>query len=263
MSVTTTVNVVAPRIRLVSEAMPTGEWKDPELSLGTLSDLRLGLYKCWNLREESPAKAAWEIVQNQIIRLLDENYEHLGAEGCGIGIEIFMVGRRPSKSKPTIVFSCGSKPSRQLAIELVDKKGILSNFPGIKMAGRKAFPRQMAYEDSLNQRPYAQGVYIGGPIEACGVSVLVTTLDGSSLRRATVGGFITIQDKIYGLTTAHAFQALKTEVVEPADYSDDTDYEFYDQGNEDMTDDEDDIVETTSRGSGAFKGSSDRLLTIR
>jgi hypothetical protein len=206
----------------------------------------LGRYKCWSLKDKSPAHLVWKAVSKAITSLLDDQFEHLDAGGSDLMIEMFMVGRRMNSCSPTILFSCESKACRHKAMELVKKKAILASHPGVLMAESSRLPRLLALgEDSeiLNLPP---GVYGNGPFKSCGMPILISGSHGGALRKATLGGIICIDEDYYGVTTAHAFVETKQEGIRE---DGDIEFAFYGLGEpDDSTDDEDNSVEMTSQG---------------
>jgi hypothetical protein len=93
--------------------------------------------------------------------------------------------------------------------------------------------------------PPAPGVYLNGPLQSCGIAVLISRDCVTPPKKATIGGIVCIGDEHYGLTTAHAFD----EVEEAESISDGGfEFAFYGLGQSaDSSDDEDDSM-MTSRG---------------
>jgi hypothetical protein len=188
-------------------AMPQSRWQQPEFSIGlphTPLDF-LGMYKCWSVKDKSPAHLAWKTISKALVGLLGDRFEHLGAGDSELMIEMFMIGRKPTSSNPTILFSCQSKLCRQKAMEMTQKKGILVNHPGILMAECARLPRLLALEDESELPSLLPGVYLNGPLRSYGTPVIIYSEHHTAPRKATIGGIVSIEDELYGVTTAHAF----------------------------------------------------------
>lgn len=227
--------------------MPQPRWENPQLSVGAPHaslDL-LGRYKCWSLKDESPANIVWKTVSKAIISLLEDQYEHLEAEGSELMVEMFMIGRKPTSSIPTILFSCESKTCRRKASVLVRKKGILTDHSGVLMAECSKPPRPLALDEQTDAPCLSPGIYLNGPLRNFGTSILIYSDEGRLPRKATIGGIITIDHELFGVTAAHAFFPSKDEEDSKTE-----DLEFAFFGDEDPYDsgDDEDLVELTSLG---------------
>lgn len=235
----------ATKVSLIAMAPPS--FPNPELSLGSRCQSLdpLGRYKCWNVRGKSPADMVWRSVSQLIRSLLEEKYEHLDARGSELLIEIYMIGKRPASASPTVVFSCENKCARQKAIELVDKQSILRNHPGVRMAQSSRLPRLLALDEDIESAHLLEGVYLNGPVNCSGLSVLVVSGDYTAPRRATIGGFICINNKYYGLTVAHAFQKRNTSPTTSMNVE--MEFSFFDHDEDSGSLDEEDH-EMTSKG---------------
>jgi len=206
----------------------------------------LGRYKCWHVRDKSPAHLVWEAVSKPIIDLLEDQHEHLNARGCHLGVDMFMIGRKEASSSPTVLFSCESKSPRQKAMEIVRKKGILTAYPGVLMAARSRVPQPLALGNEVGSPFYESAVYVNGPIRNCGPSILVSAIDDGLLRKATVGGIVCIDDEYYGLTAAHPFSETGERETSAED---ELDFAFYGQEElDDSSSTEGDFLHMTSMG---------------
>lgn len=227
--------------------MPQPRWENSRISIGAAHaslDL-LGRYKCWSLKDESPAHIVWKTLSKAIISLLEDQYEHLNAGGSDLMVEMFMIGRKPIISSPTILFSCDSKTCRQKAMALVGKKGILADHSGVLMAECSKLPRPLALDEETDAPRLPPGVYLNGPLQSFGTSVLIYSEEGKLPRKATIGGIVTIGRELFGITAAHVF--FPTKEKEDSG-SEDLEFSFF--GDEDLYDsgDDEDQVELTSQG---------------
>ncbi|KAF4632425.1 hypothetical protein G7Y89_g5690 [Cudoniella acicularis] len=256
-SSSTLVEVAQPAAKaspLSWSIMPQRRWENPQFSVGaphTSLDL-LGRYKCWSLKDKSPAHLVWKTVSKAIISLLEDRYEHLDAGGSDLMVEMFMTGRKPTTSSPTILFSCEGKTCRQTAMAMVQKKGILTDHPGVLMAECSKLPRPLALDEESDAPLLPPGIYLSGILRGFGTPVLIYTEEGKPPRKATVGGIITIDHELYGVTAAHAFFPPKEEEV-----SDNDDVEFAFFGDEQPYDsgDDEELVELTSQASMSSESS--------
>jgi len=248
MSTTIATSIVTAPQKASWLTMAPIRWPEPELSIGrpcnSLSGFR-NKYQYWNLRELSPADLMWKDLHTTIFKLLREHLEHLGARGSLIHFEIFMVGKQPAKASPTIVFCSENKLFREKAMNLVVKKILLEQYPGVLVAQSSKMPRPLAAGDSNPLANLPEGVYAEGPLETCGISIYIVA-EEIAPRRATIGGFVSILGDYYGLTTAHAFAG--SESTSP-DGDSDVDFGFGELGEpDDSSDDEDYLIELTSKG---------------
>ncbi|KAH8586937.1 hypothetical protein B0O99DRAFT_41432 [Bisporella sp. PMI_857] len=247
-SSSTLLVVAQPAAKVPWQVMPQCRWEEPQLSVGVprASLDILGRYKCWSLKDKSPAHLVWKTASKAINSLLEDRFEHLGAGGSDLMVEMFMIGRKPASSSPTILFSCESKTCRQNAMGLVQKKGILADHPGVLMAECSRLPKPLALDKEPDLPLLPPGVYLNGPLRSFGTSVLIYTEEGKLPRKSTIGGFITIGHELFGVTAAHVFFPAMEE-----DSSDDKDLEFAFFGDEpyDSQDDEEELVELTSQAS--------------
>jgi hypothetical protein len=228
--------------------MPSFQWPQPELSIGERhgSMDKFGIYKCWAIKDKSPAQLVWKSVSKAIVALLEDQFEHLDAKDKDLMVEMFMIGRKQATCNPTILFSCESKISRQRAMELVQKKRILAAHPGVLIAECARLPRLLA-ADKSSSLDLSPGVYASGDLHHCGISVLIIESEGGSPRKATIGGIVCIGDDSYGLTANHPFSKAPANdrTKEP-----DTEFAFYGLGDpeDDSSDDEVLSAEMTSQG---------------
>lgn len=244
--------------------MPPTCWPDPGISIGLRCQSLdpLGRYKCWNLREKSPAHHVWKIVSKEITALLDDQFEHLDTRGSEFMVEMFMIGKKPAKASPTILFSCESKSARQRAMELVQKKSLLGDHPGVRMAHCSRLPRPLALIDKLESLHLLEGIYAHEPLGVCTLSILVIDKDYALPRRATIGGFFSINNAYYGLTTAHAFREIEQKAPEQKVAVDiDLEFSFYDETIDDSSDEDDDL-EMTSKGSVSSLSSRSGIVSV-
>jgi hypothetical protein len=208
----------------------------------------LGRYKCWHVRDKSPAHLVWEAVSKTIIELLEDQHEHLSAGDSSLGVGIFMIGRKPTSANPTVLFSCENKPPRQKAMEIVQKRGILAPYPGVLTAESSRVPQLLARGNDADAPSYEPTIYRNGPLVSCGTGFVVRAIDGGSWRKAAIGGTVCIENEYYGLTTAHPFLETGNQ-SRNKNARDDPDFAFYELDEPDGgSSNEEDSVEMTSMG---------------
>lgn len=270
----TTSNISENSQKLSWLAMPSCRWTDPALSIGqrceSLDPLRR--HKYWTVLDKSPAHAVWKMVSKPIHILIQDQYEHLETNGCGIMIDMFMIGKKPTNASPIILFRCETKSSREKAMNLVERKAILAKYPGVRLAQCSKFPKLLALgneqnwpdcksisddeESPNNKEPrneealstLAEGVYVDGPMTSCGLPVIIVRAENTPPRKATIGGFVNVGGIYYGLTTAHAFLPTEELQVEEQDYE----FAFYGSDDSGSSDEDSDLPEMTSRGTRIF-----------
>ncbi|KAL2062786.1 hypothetical protein VTL71DRAFT_5858 [Oculimacula yallundae] len=252
--------LVEPQPTLSIAITPSSKWLQPELSVGDpcASMGFLKQYRCWIVKDKSPAYVVWKVVSKAIVSLLQDQFEHLDAGDSDLLFEMFMIGRKPTSSVPTILFSCEKKSCRQNAMALVQKKSMLASYPGVKMAQCSKMPKILAQGEESEPIFLPPGVYLNGPLRSCGTSVLISSELGIPPRIATIGGVVFIAGGMFGVTAGHAFRPV-TEVEEDDDKDDE--FSFFGESDPfDSSDDGDELVKMTSQAS-ISSGSSQSQYT--
>lgn len=201
--------------------MNSPTWPHPEFSIGVpCSPLgRFGLYKCWSVRDQSPAHEVWKKLSQTIIDLLKDIFEHLEGGGLDLKIDMFMIGRKPKQCVPTILFTCESTVCRRRCMEVVEKKGLLADYPGVKMGGSSFLPSPLASEQDSNATFLGPNVGLAGDLRAYGVHVSVFLF-----QQATIGGFVCIDKIPFAMSTSHCFFG---EVVGKGKDKEDFEFSFF------------------------------------
>jgi len=258
MSFTTTLTASSTRIglRSILKSNQSNPWPDPRESIGE-SWCTLGKNRCWE-----PVGPAQEIVRKvfgSIKNLLESQHEYLNEGVCiprAILFSLYMIGRTEDRAKPTIMFSCENKAPRQRAVKIVRASKLLDDYPGVDL-GESARPlilsRSPVQLGGQNPNEDVQMsddalVYYFPPLtDLYGVPIVIqNTGDGRSvpLRKATIGGFISVGEELFGVTVAHIF--LDDSVVESFE-SDSMEYSLEYESDDEVIDDEEQ-VDITSRG---------------
>ncbi|RDL38321.1 RNA-binding, RBD [Venustampulla echinocandica] len=192
--------------------MSGSQWPDPELSIGEScgSVDALGRFKCWAIKEESPAHHAWEAISRPVVQLLQEELERLDPRETDLMVEMFMIGDEAERASPTLLFSCYNKPVRQRAMALVIELGILDSHPQVLMAECSWQRRPLSMEETSEVTALPPGVYATEPLRHCGVSVLISGEHPGSPRKATLGGIVFIAGLFYGIITLYACKQISS-----------------------------------------------------
>jgi hypothetical protein len=215
-------------------------WKNPELSVGSKSETRIGGLNCYEAVGE--VCEAFLEVAIAIKTLLDDSKEELERgeqKQCTVAFYIFMVGSDPKQSQPTIIFASRSKRQRKMAKALVKEQDLLSKYPAIRLETLPQLPavprapskpfvtrgRQSSSYQSMERDQECQ--VVGKPDNLCGALLKC----GDS--QATLGGIIRIGSRLYGTTAFHAGLNMPIELAEPArelafdvDFDSDDDEDF-------------------------------------
>jgi hypothetical protein len=253
-------------------------WPNPQGSLGN-SLCSIGSKRCWEA--VGPALEVSCSILGEIKSFLESRHEHLN-EGesvpCALLFEIYMIGRNEKHARPTIMFSSDSKALRQRAMKLVGESTILDKHPGITLGEcsrppilsrspvplMNRLPGWLIYgmDDDTNGLVNTERatwpeklVYCKIPLNGVyGIPVLIKDVGDdmlSATRKATIGGIVYLQDRLFGFTVAHTFVDALEQT--PTFRRDEMEFSFeYTSSDEDEEDDGDnedeDLVVATSRG---------------
>lgn len=238
--------------------------------LGTLQSGLLGDIFCWEAKGE--ARRVFEGgLKTAILDYLREHSDKAQESGSYLSIPIFMVGKRPKRAKPLVMFVSDDKVARKEAFDLIVKSDIMTKYPGFEL-GQSNFEKLMAWASET------VSVFSAQHEEASDCCRLIShSSSGSeqSTRIATAGGAVSYQGKYMLLTVNHFLK--ESQPVESgereAEASQISDCEI--TGDYDDDDDDDDdadtiFVETTRRGSvsdaseskGSEYGTSDSPFSI-
>ena len=222
----------------------------------------MGRNKCWEAVGSAGELSKGNLFK-EIKMLLESRHEYLN-EGESVPrailFEVYMIGRNESFARPTILFCCERKPPRQRAMKLVRESLVLVQYPGVQLGDCSRPPgltRQPVplfdpiseEDDPSSVRRFYSGVLYRPPIKSLfGVPVYVQLSHGH-LRAATIGGFISLDDAIVGLSVRHVLDKDQNE-LNPEDFGTEMEFSLED---DDFEDDEDgggdsDFVMMTSTG---------------
>lgn len=243
-------------------------WPSPELSIGEDWCVMPGLImsrKCWEAI--GPAREIMNQIYTPIRNLLQQRNEYL-QEGTStpraIIFSMYMIGRTAETANPTIVFSCENKEPRKRARKIIEESRLLNDYPGVILGdssrppvlSRPAVPlashglggeSQVSSISDLSME-HRTSIYYSPPIRHDdGISVSMRSAT-QEFRQATLGGFVCVGGKVFGLTVAHMLD--DGPEVSPSDcdameFS--IDYED-EEDEEDREGDDEDTGEITSQG---------------
>ncbi|KAI0538232.1 hypothetical protein GGR58DRAFT_468782 [Xylaria digitata] len=243
-------------------------------STGPYRGLLVRKYPCWDAR--GPART---IFTNEIAGKIKDCLEQcLPESNSFVGFSLFMVGKLPEKTKPTIMIVSDDKARRKAAFQIVKARNIFREYPGFELghcsvAAEFQDLRQLGpdTEPILESTEYGEDdEYIsdedgpGGELmnllsaEVCSFECpnydKATRLyfhtsprsHSHNLASATCGGLFNFQGEHYALTMAHALRPTRHAVVGPKQSepesdssSESDDFEITGMGNWDEDDDED------------------------
>ncbi|KAJ8120408.1 hypothetical protein O1611_g10374 [Lasiodiplodia mahajangana] len=260
-------------------------------STGPYRGLLVRKYPCWEA--QGPVR---DVFTKEIARKIKTCLEQcLPESNSFIGFSLFMVGKLPEKTKPTIMIVSDDKPRRRAAFQLVKSKNILVTYPGFELGHcsvaaefedlrrlgsdstslTSSFGSIEDFEDfqylTDEEEPGTEVLSLLS-VEACAFE----TPDGKKPTRlyfhtspkshshgsasATCGGLIQYRDEIYALTMAHAIHPTRHVPVTPelqSDSSSESD-DFEITGMDDWDeDDEEDTKPLTATTSLGSKTSSE------
>ena len=240
-------------------------WPDPELSIGEDWCLMKGMLidrQCWEAI--GPAKNAMDQINNDIKNVLEQQQEYLRKGICKphrMMFTMYMIGLTRTDANPVIVFSCGNKLQRKRALKVIRKSRLLDSYPGITLGDSSRPPiltgpviplGSHGLESDFELPPMnvkfadtrVPFYYFSYPRSSYGISVFAGQ-DSHDLHQATVGGFIYIEEKVFGLTVAHV---LDKDQEESASLGDDVELSIDEE--DDAEEEGEDFGDITSQGNG-------------
>jgi hypothetical protein len=244
-------------IRGIFKPKQNSLWPDPRQSIGE-SWCPLGKNRCWE-----PVGPAREIIGRtfgDIKELLESQHEYLNEGVCiprAILFSLYMIGRTEDHAKPTIMFSCENKAPRQRAVKIVRASTILDEYPSVGL-GDSSRPLILSRSPvPLGDQNPSEDVQMSGDvlvyyfpplIDAYGIPIAIGSTEDDRphpRHKATIGGFICIEEELFGVTVGHIF--LDDSYVPGSCGSDAIEYSLEFES-DDETLDEEGQVEITSRG---------------
>jgi hypothetical protein len=244
-------------------------WQAPERSVGCFRCVVNGK-GAWEPKGE--ALALFIVLAPEIQKLLDSEVDDLHDRvPRNIKYNMWMVGRTPETSTPTIIFTSpgknttSSRSSRCKAMGMVKDSNILENYPSIALKALPAMPLicqagqtigvQAANDidsegnQTRNAPPTGEFGFIsvlGTPRSLCGAAALV-----NGHRLATIGGLIKLGDEWYGFIANHTRSDNIPEDFDPNNMGWGLSFD------EDSDCENDNFAAVTSRGSLSSKGGSE------
>ncbi|KAJ0115761.1 hypothetical protein J7T55_010584 [Diaporthe amygdali] len=187
--------------------LPTGSrWPDPENSIGRY----IGKTKWYHIWEATgPARDVFNKIAPSIKAYLEDAVEPISSR---VTWSMYMIGRVPSLTSPSIIFCCGVLEHRRHVRNTIKYSGILSGYSGIKTGH---LPRPPDFNQLVPLADEEASQYWDGNImlltsrfkSPCGSQLFVNAHgpDSEGLSaKATIGGVIQLGDHCYYTTAAHA-----------------------------------------------------------
>jgi len=248
--------------RITTFKQRTNPWPEVHLSIGKILCL-IGKNHCWET--VGPAKEQFSQVHEPIRHLLESQHKQLNKDISvrkNIFLDIYMIGPTEEQARPTVIFSCENKIQRQRAQKLVRSSNTLVKHTGFRLGDSSRPPRtnmnpralRGEADSGMELEPNTSEllIYHSSPIkDVYGIPISIqrpNAQKGVLFRKSTVGGIISIHSKFFGLTVAHAFFSEDDEENGRVSYDamelslEDEDEEIFWGSNED------DLIDTTSRG---------------
>ncbi|KAI1356731.1 hypothetical protein F5Y01DRAFT_265630 [Xylaria sp. FL0043] len=214
-------------------------------STGAYRGLLVRKYPCWDA--QGPVR---DMFTNELAGNIKNCLEQcLPESNSFVGFSLFMVGKLPEKTKPTIMIVSDDKGRRKAAFQMVKAKNILAMYPGFELGhcsvaaefedlrqlGSDTEPSASIQESTED---YGDPQFIGdedGPgaevlsllsAEVCAFEYPNATTptrlyfhtsphSHSHCASATCGGLFEFEDEIYALTMAHAIRPVHRVVGSP------------------------------------------------
>ncbi|KAJ8118715.1 hypothetical protein ONZ43_g3936 [Nemania bipapillata] len=253
-------------------------------STGRYRGLLMGKYPCWDAQGQVRDTFTKEIA-GKIKTCLEQC---LPESNSFIGFSLFMVGKLPEKTKPTIMIVSDDKPRRKAAFQVIKSRNILSTYPGFELghcsvAAEFEDLRQLGSDSTLsafslesieNYESIEQDEDEPGNEVLSLLSAEVCAFETPSAVRptrlyfhtspkshshssasATCGGLFRYRDEVYALTMAHAILPVHRAIINPEPHSDSSsesdDFEItgMDDWDEDDGEDTKTLTSVTSPGS--------------
>jgi len=187
-------------IRTTVDIPPT--WLNPQESIGTFCR-ELGSQKCWELT--GPGLEKYQSLAGEVKDYL-EKYSEI--ETAIVHWSAYMVGRSTTSANPTVFFCSRQAGPRQRVRKIVDRSGMLQNYPGFRTGDNTRPPglgRLVALAGSDDVEPVGSMCTCGSPT---GVSISVYSAQSDqATRQATFGAIILFGKTLCFTTAAHAFRA--------------------------------------------------------
>jgi len=156
-----------------------------------------------------------------LISVLQSLPRSLSREKTIIEPELCMMGRLDGSSatvemKPTVLIRCGSKRCQKAVANAVEDLEYLQSFSKSQVVIQRRAPQLASGERDTRSDYLAPNVLEHDVISvevgitviesACGLQIICRHLDAE--RSCTLGGLVRVDDRVYGLTTAHAMVSL-------------------------------------------------------
>ncbi|KAI0203965.1 hypothetical protein F4808DRAFT_394329 [Astrocystis sublimbata] len=255
-------------------------------STGSYCGLLVRKYPCWDA--QGPAR---EVFTRDIAGKIKTCLEQcLPESNSFVGFSLFMVGKLPEKTKPTIMIVSDDKIRRKAAFQIVKSRNILTLHPGfelghcsvaaefedLKLLGSDA--ESSEYRELYDKSLYLDDEFEPGEEVRGLLSTEVCTVGGQDWEKptrlcfhtspnkhshdaatATCGGLFSFGNEAFALTMAHALHPTRCAIIgpEPNDDSSSQSDDFEITGMDDWDDDDEDKTLSTVTSFGSKTSSED------
>jgi hypothetical protein len=195
-----------------------------------------GRYTCWEA--VGPVRETWKRLGPEIKDYVENSCKY----GPSLSFGIYMIGRTEDRAAPKILICSTDLIARKEVRKAIHGSGILSRYPPIGLGDTGRLPDLMAREDIEPTFPSdlnlgEETVVLSSPLDnAFGRRLFIPRRDGVSLRPATAGPILHINDRIYQLTVGHAFLELDDNTLSETLFSSLDDCDF--DGQSDLEDED-------------------------
>lgn len=202
------------------------KWPNPGESTG-IELPAIHSVPCWDVI--GPARECARILLPQITLALETNVQRLMAGEKTwpvLLVRMCMVGLERADSVPVFLLKCDKKAIRVRAKAIIKETKILDPFPEILLVAYDNAPSQLALAGETDATPEARLVDQSGKARSVNIlslqnpkrlhclplSFVLTDPDTQAkvITRSTMGGVITVDGNIVGLTVAHAINSEKS-----------------------------------------------------
>ncbi|KAJ2993079.1 hypothetical protein NUW58_g1955 [Xylaria curta] len=220
-------------------------------STGPYRGLMARKYPCWDA--QGPAR---DLFTGEIAGKIKACLEQcLPESNSFVGFSLFMVGKLPEKTKPTIMIVSDDKSCRKAAFQIVKSKNMLTAYPGFELghcsvaaefedlrqlgSGTTSSPSSVESNDFDGDLPSLDDLFEPGAEVRSLLSAEVCAFEPLNYKEptrlyfhmsqkshshtsaaATCGGLIIFEQRPYALTMAHAIDPIRRAIVSPEPHSD-------------------------------------------
>jgi hypothetical protein len=192
--------------RLLGLRRDRNQWGSLSSSIGEPTDfVQNGKYPCW--QAVGPVRETWDRLGPEIKDCVENSCTY----GPPLRYGIYMIGRTKDSPTPTILICSTDAIARRDMRKAILESGMLERYPPIELDEADELPDLMAQRNieptfPQNSNLGEETIVLSSPLDdAFGRRLFIPRRDSNSLRPATAGPILYVNDKIYQLTVGHAF----------------------------------------------------------